>query len=256
MKNVKYLLLLPAFLLMGCNGTELDRDEAKRRVNNITTNYLPILKTNYDIKYVQTSYDKKGKVVSKKEMHYVKEDHFGVHYEEKNTGEAINFLDFYAISDASGDKIRYANYDYGDAKDQFAYVSKDIDEDDSTLSSTVNAKYKNGVSSIENYAYNYQDISKTFTIYQDYMKFYGVGDEDVKIVVNYKEKDLPAAGDYNLKTDITAIYKDRKISSYKETTTTTGGAKSVIEFKISYDKPDIKLPKNWKDYTKDYVAQR
>ena len=199
---------------------------------------------------------KNGKSLEKKEYHYYKEDHFGIHYIQKESGSATNYIDYYKITDATGDEIRFADYDYNNQKDKVAYVSKDIKEDDTCLPSDISNKYKNGVSLIEDYAYDYNDVTKTFTLYQEHIKYYGVGEDDIKIVVSYKEKDIPTTGEYNLKTEITAVYKDEKISSYKEVITTTSGEKSIKEFSVKYTKPDIKLPKNWKDFKKDYVVER
>ena len=256
MKNIKLLLLLPSILLVGCNQKELDKSEAKRRLNLIQHNYLPILKESYEIKFTQDKQNKNGKSLEKKEYHYYKEDHFGIHYIQKESGSATNYIDYYKITDATGDEIRFADYDYNNQKDKVAYVSKDIKEDDTCLPSDISNKYKNGVSLIEDYAYDYNDVTKTFTLYQEHVKYYGVGEDDIKIVVSYKEKDIPTTGEYNLKTEITAVYKDEKISSYKEVITTTSGEKSIKEFSVKYTKPDIKLPKNWKDFKKDYVVER
>ena len=251
MKINKTIFLLPVVLLTSC-ARELTKEELDRRLANVRSNYLPLLNTSYEIKLSQKNTDKNGKTTYDREALYTYEKNFGLHFYEESV-EPTNdnkkeFIDYYAVTDANGDEIRYSHYDYSEQKNQEAFVGKDIKKEETRLPAAVESKYKSTVSSLEGYASDYQGVDKTFVAYAGHIKVYGIGEEDLKIVVAYKEKDNPSSGDYNYKTDITAIYKDGKISSYKEVTTTTEGRKTTLNFSVSYKEPDIKLPKKWKDY--------
>ena len=260
MKIAKCLLLIPTLLLVGCQK-ELDSEEVKSRISHINANsYLPLFNNSVDFTYTYDSALGKGedRVTNKVSFHFMKEDTFGVYYKQtgnlNNPSQKDEFMEYYSVTDADETKIKYYNYNACGEAGKATYKGKTLMDDEKYLPENIQKSFLKNTSKLQDIVEDYRRPDSVTTSYTEYAKYYANGDEGLKVVVNFVDKDMVSNSkdaEFIKKREIVAIYSDAKLTSYKETQTTTYGNKITTKVKISYKKPTVNLPSDWKDYIKD-----